>query len=450
MSLRLRIQLVLTVLTLGFAALLVAMQVQDTRRGVHEEIETSSRVTAQLLARVGWVYEQAGLPGMLGFLERLGRVRATEIELRAADGRLLYASPPSQYKAGRDAPAWFAQLVAPRIETRSIALPGGQMLIHADASRATLDGWEDLLRMLALAAGGLALANLLAVWIARRITQPFGVLLDGLREMERGDYRIRLPALAGREGRLMSHAFNAMAQAVEDNEVQRLAAAEARARLDENRALAHSTERRIEEERAAIARELHDELGQQITAVRSLALVLEKRAAADADSATAARLIGETAARMYTSVHELIPRLRPLALDRFGLADALGDLIDDLRIAHADIGFDYDAGTLPDPLPGPVATAAYRIAQEALANAVAHAHARRIGLALRLDAGELCIEVRDDGLGLAADARDKPGHWGLIGMRERAEALGGRLLLASGDGAGLTLAARLPLDGGAV
>jgi len=444
MSLRLRIQLVLTALTLGFAALLLVLQVQDTRRSVHEEIETSTRVTGQLLGRVGWVYEQAGLPGMLGFLERLGRVRATEIELRDAGGTQLYSSPPSPYKAGRDAPQWFARLVAPNIEPTAIALAGGRLLLRADASRATLDGWDDLLRMLAFVAAGLALANVLAVWIALRITRPLQTVMDGLREMERGDYRTRLPALPGREGVLMSHAFNAMAQAVEDNEAQRLAAAEARARLEENRALATTTDRRIEQERAAIARELHDELGQQITAVRSLATVLERRAGADADSAQAARLIVDTAAQMYTSVHEMIPRLRPLALDRFGLRDALGDLIDDLRIAHPDIEFSFETDALPDYMVPAVATAAYRIAQEALANAVTHARARHIALALRGGA-ELRIDVNDDGVGLDAAARHKPGHWGLIGMRERAEALGGALLLASIDGGGLALSARLPL-----
>ncbi|WP_051377707.1 histidine kinase [Derxia gummosa] len=460
MSLRLRIQLVITALTLAFAAALLVQQVQDTRRSVHEEIETSSRVTAQLLARVSWVYEQAGLPGMVGFLERLGRVRATEIELRDAGGKPLYASPPSPYKAGRDAPAWYARMVAPSIETREIEFAGGKMFVHADSSRAVLDGWDDLLRTLALVAGGLAGANLLAVWIAWRITRQLQVVMDGLRAMEGGDYRTRLPELPGREGRLMSHAFNAMARAVEDNEAQRLAAAEARARLDENRALAHGTERRIEEERAAIARELHDELGQQITAVRSLALVLEKRVGTDADSAAAAKLIGETAAQMYTSVHELIPRLRPLALDRFGLVDALGDLVDDLRLANPGIGFEFGAAPLPDTLPGEVATAGYRIAQEALANAVRHAGASQIALTVRVEADSatpegdacgaapdaLCIDISDDGAGLASDARQRPGHWGLLGMRERAEALGGRLLIASCEGAGTRIGARLPLD----
>jgi HAMP domain-containing protein len=172
--------------------------------------------------------------------------------------------------------------------------------------------------------------NLLAYWLAGRALRPLRKVVDGLRDMERGAYHTRLPDLPGREAQVMSHAFNAMAQAVEDSVAAKKVAAEATEKLAENRELTQIIQARIEEERGAIARELHDELGQSVTAIKSVGLSIVQRAAGkDPDIEHAARLVVETAGQIYDVVHHMIPRLRPLALDRFGLADALGDLLGD-------------------------------------------------------------------------------------------------------------------------
>jgi two-component system sensor histidine kinase UhpB len=202
----------------------------------------------------------------------------------------------------------------------------------------------------------------------------------------------------------------------------------------------------IEEERRIIARELHDELGQSITAIKSLGLSIVQRSESLAkDVGPAAQLIVDTAARMYDAVHQMIPRLRPFALDDFGLTDALQDLVAEARPRHPAVELALEIGQLPPLLGDTLATSAYRIVQESLGNALHHAAASRITIAVGADAGDLLLRVEDNGRGLPADWQ-RPGHFGLRGMRERAAALGGRFELLTGAAGGVSVSARLPLN----
>ena len=118
MSLRLRINLIVGTLTLLFVAGLVAQQFGEMRQSVGEEVAAANRVAAQLLNRLMWGYAGRGPEVLLTALRDLGRVRSNEITFTDREGRVLYRSPPPTYKAGRDAPDWFARLVAPRPTTQ--------------------------------------------------------------------------------------------------------------------------------------------------------------------------------------------------------------------------------------------------------------------------------------------------------------------------------------------
>ena len=103
MSLRLKINLVFSLLTFLLFAILIVVEVVATRNSVSEEMEASGRIATQLLTRVGSFYAQNDLPGLVNFLNDTGRVRANDIRLYDQGGSLLYQSPPSIYKAGRNA-----------------------------------------------------------------------------------------------------------------------------------------------------------------------------------------------------------------------------------------------------------------------------------------------------------------------------------------------------------
>lgn len=455
MSLRLRINLIITALIVAFTLALTALEIYSTRASVGEEIEAASRVTTQLISRVVEISNTAGTDGMLDFFRQLGRVRANEIRLIDASGEELYRSPKSAYKAGRSAPRWFSQLVSPPLYSRVIDLPNGRIEIRPDATRAVLDGWDDLLWLLGVALMAFVLSNLLMFWLAGRALRPLNTVVSGMHELQHGNYAVRLPKMSSTEMQKIGLSFNQMAQAVADSAKVRQAEARTRAELAENRALTEEIQSRIEQERGAIARELHDELGQQITAIKTLGLSIAQRSAGkDLHSEQAARLVMSTADQIYDVIHHMIPRLRPLALDHFGLSAALDDLISDWRGQHPGIQFEWHNRLGTRVLPEKIATAAYRIVQEAVTNALRHSGADRIRIELHTTTEMLTIEIIDNGVGLPRDWLKK-GHFGVIGMQERAQVLGGSLELApagadtgssAGRGPGLAVRAQLPIE----
>src|SRR6202034_4279348 len=428
-----------------FIGTVVYQQVQDTRSSVREEIEGSNQVAAQLFTRVSWVYDVAGLRGMLSFLDQLGRVRANDVSLYDPAGKLVYSSPPPTYKSGRDAPRWFDRLVSPSVQREEIRIGDGRLAVQANSSRAVLDGWDTLTRLLWIGAIALAVINVVVFWLTGRVLHPLQTVIKGLQRMEQGDYEARLPILTGKEGRLMSLAFNRTAQAVADSAAAQKVASEARQRLQENRELTKMIQSHIEEERRSIARELHDELGQSITAIKSIGLsILQRPDRHDERVSEAARLIVDTAGHMYDAVHEMIPRLRPFALDSFGLGDALSDLASEWRTRHPGLELRLHIDAALPELDDAVTTCAYRIVQEALINALRHAAASRILVSVTAEAGELVVRIDDNGVGLSS-GWEQPGHYGIRGMRERAAVLGGTFELLAGQDGGTQVVARLPL-----
>ncbi len=460
MSLRWRVQLLVTALLIAFTAAFAAIQIVNTRNSVREEISGATQVAARLLARIASAYAPTGPSGMQDFLQQLGRVRANDLTLFDNAGKALYHSPASTYKAGRAAPAWYAALVAPQIATREIPVGAGRLVVRPDASRAVLDGWDELGTAMAIALIGFVLSNLLLLVLTGQALRPLLQIKVGLNAMERGQYGVRLPPMPTREMEHIGQSFNRMAAAVAGSVQAREAEAHARAELAENRALTGIIQRRIEQERGAIARELHDELGQQVTAIKAIGLSIAQRTAAhDAESEQAARLVMKTADDIYDVLHLMIPRLRPLALDQFGLGDAVDDMVSDWRAQQPQLRFDVRVADLPDALPEPIATAAYRIVQEAVNNAIRHAGASGIAIEIGpvqsatgdthepdggADVADLRVAVIDDGRGLPEDWA-RAGHFGLLGMRERAELIGGRLDLLTPPAGGVQVIAWLPL-----
>ncbi|HUL47536.1 MAG TPA: ATP-binding protein [Steroidobacteraceae bacterium] len=444
MKLRTRLNLVLTGVTAVFVAALVADEIRDTRSSIREEIEAANRVAVQVIGQLAVAYSEAGgEPAVRRLLEQLGHVRANEITLRNSSGQLLYRSPPAVYKAGRNAPAWFTRLLAPHPARQGFELADGtQLMIEAQPSRAILDAWDDLTRLVILAAATLLVLAVLAFWLAGRALAPFPVIVDGLERLMRGDLTYRLPRLSGAEAHAIGSAFNRMAQAVANNVQAEREAREARARLEERRDLALVVEQNVEEERRLIAHELHDEFGQSVTAIRSLAMAIATQSA-EPSSVSAARLVCEEAARLYDALHGLIPRLVPPALDTLGLGASLEGLVRDWQQRHGAPTLSLRQQLLPD-LGASVSLAAYRVVQEGLVNAVRHAHASRVDIDVSSTAESMTVALTDDGVGLPAQW-SRPGHFGLRGLAERVEHLGGSLEVRNVEPHGVCLTAHIPL-----
>ena len=269
LSLRLQINLIVCALTALFVAALLALKVAGMRQSVHEEVVAAHRVASQLLNRTVWGYAAQGPQALQAWLEGVGRVRSTDITLLDPRGRVLYHSPPSAYKAERNAPAWFDALVSPSPSVQSITFPSGTLTVRANASRAVLDAWDEAVVLMGVSVALLLLVNALVFWLVGRAVQPFRHIVTGLNRLEGGELDVTLPRLAGTEAAAIATAFNRMTRVLRENLENERRALRAERELSDNRELARWVESQVEQERRTIARELHDELGQSVTALRS-------------------------------------------------------------------------------------------------------------------------------------------------------------------------------------
>lgn len=442
-GLRAQVNGLVGVLTVLFVAWLLVLKANNLRDSVKEEVVAANRVATQLLNRTAWLYAAQGTPGMLAFLNGVGRIRSNDVTLSDAQGRVLYTSPPSPYKPGRNAPEWFARYIAPEPLMQAYEFPDGRLEVTANASRAALDAWDALLHFAAMALGLLVALNALVFWLVGRAVRPFGRIERALGELESGRFDVRLPPLRGREAAAIGSAFNRMVAQLRAHIDTEKRAVLAERRLVDSRELAHWLDHHIEQERRSIARELHDELGQSVTAIRSLALAVARRVD-DAEARQAAQLIADESSRLYDAMHGLIPRLAPLVLDSMGLSAALQDLAERTRRAHPDLQLSLQQPPELAPLQPEAALALYRAAQEGLTNALRHGAAKRIELRLWSEGDMLRLRLRDDGRGLPAQWQERPGHHGLRWLEERVGSLGGRLSVQPAAPQGVELEVWLP------
>lgn len=233
-----------------------------------------------------------------------------------------------------------------------------------------------------------------------------------------------------------------------DITARRRAEAELREAGRRHRALARQLLEAQEGERRHLAHELHDELGQTLTAIK-ITLQAARRVADDATRLHLDECIS-LAEKTLSQVRHLSVDLRPAALDRLGLVPSVRGLLE--REAQRNgLATHLEADVTTPRLPADVETACFRIVQEALTNVVRHSRAREVWVGLHESAGELRLSVRDDGIGFnveAAQDRAACGEsLGLLGLHERVQVVGGRLEIASAPGEGTSIAVRVPLAG---
>jgi PAS domain S-box-containing protein len=199
-----------------------------------------------------------------------------------------------------------------------------------------------------------------------------------------------------------------------------------------------------ENERRAIARELHDGAGQALTCMMLDLGALARDTNDRPVIAAKIRRLSEATDGLLSEMHTLAANLHPAALDRLGMVAAVRQLVSsvqgtvDVILQVEDLGFD-GRRLAPD-----LEVAVYRVVQEALSNAIRHARASRIGVVMQIIAGRLLVTIEDDGVGFKVEP-PVDGHLGLLSMHERIAILGGNLTIESSPGAGATIYVEVPL-----
>ena len=229
---------------------------------------------------------------------------------------------------------------------------------------------------------------------------------------------------------------------------ERVAAdAELRASRDELRELGAAAHMAREQETSRIARELHDELGQQLTMLQMD--VAWCRAQASAGTSTVAAKLERMDSLLRSTIastRRIASDLRPLLLDDLGLVAALEWLVQNFS-QRTGITCTLSVDRPHIELPMARASALFRIVQESLTNIAKHARATRAEVVLAHEPGRLAVHVRDDGIGFSAAPARRADSFGLLGMRERASFLGGSFSITGVPDAGTTVEVHLPLDG---
>jgi excisionase family DNA binding protein len=201
-----------------------------------------------------------------------------------------------------------------------------------------------------------------------------------------------------------------------------------------------------EEERKSLSRELHDETGQVMTALKLGLGMLRRDAACTEEMAAAIDNLCTIAEEAAESLHRLALNLRPASLDRYGLVPALQGYIAAFgKQTSIRLELVLPAGP-QERLPANMESALYRIVQEALTNVARHAQAIRASVMFQRREHTVVVLVEDDGMGFDVEEAFRKGRLGLLGMRERAAMLGGQLTIESEPGNGTTLIVEVPLD----
>lgn len=226
-----------------------------------------------------------------------------------------------------------------------------------------------------------------------------------------------------------------------------LGSAETSQLLEERRTFAVAAQAIREEEKARLARELHDELAQSLTALKMDTIWVRDHASFVPETVTAKlNEMVEMLDRTVAATRRMAADLRPLMLDDLGLAPAIEWLASNF-MQRCGVPCTLSVNDeLELELPEPYATAVFRIVQESLNNIAKHAAASQVMVTLDKTQDAVRLRVQDDGCGFFSDGARKPQSLGLMGLRERAQLLGGSVAISSARGKGTTVEVSIPLD----
>ena len=200
-----------------------------------------------------------------------------------------------------------------------------------------------------------------------------------------------------------------------------------------------------EDERLALARELHDDMGQTSTAIRTEVAVLQRIGRLHPEADASVKRISESAQHLSQMTRQMLHRLRPPALDSMGLEQALIALCEVWQNSNQKSLCEFNASALPEGLNDYACVTVYRIVQEALTNVTRHANAKHVKVQLTLYEQGLHLNIEDDGRGMA-DTQAVHQGFGLLGMQERVASVAGHMTISSKLGQGMRLAIKIPKE----
>jgi two-component system, NarL family, sensor histidine kinase UhpB len=430
--------------TVTLAALVISLvlPLESVRSDVARETDASMQL-AQLLLDVQHAVGAAGgsAEARLAATNEIRRahdLRHVRVSLVDDAGALLATSPAEDPQVGRITRALLSS--SPRA---TLTYPVTYRAVPLGALRVSSNPMSEFAEIEQRVAGDLTLLTLVLLALGaaiystvRQVLSPIAQVQAALASLQAGNFETRLPRFRIKDVDDISQRFNQCAAAMQEAAAQR---------RDLNRRIIEAEE----EERRRLARELHDELGQSLTAIKVDAAYIAREAANSSPKIVAsAHGIERLSSDIMELIRSMLARLRPHGLETVGLRETLRDLVNGWQVRVADrfrCSLTVEGGV--DVLAPDLSITVYRLIQECLTNAVRHSRARMIAIKLSVneDSRRVLVDVTESEV-IAQGAEVGSNGTGLLGMRERVEAQGGELNVEINDAGGLSLHAWMPVE----
>jgi two-component system sensor histidine kinase UhpB len=433
-TLRYQINTRILLLSVCVFAVGAVMTLWHAKRAVEQEMQSSIHLATQLItfelsqnhARTQWLAQ----------LNALKETRHLHIQLKEPSGNILTVPIRQNLPTLETPPRWFVNLVAGQsveIE-RTLSTTDGNaliMLIKANPLNEISEVWDESLAFFGLLCSLIFLVFVTIHVILSRVLKAISIIVQRLARVEQGDYQTQLPHFSSEDMNQIARAMNHL--------IEKLNASQ-----QENRALTQHTLAIQEEERQRLAQELHDELGQSLTAIKVMTVTVAKLDnGANALIKQSTDHVVSICDHLMHVVRSMMQQLHPLVLTQLGLKAALDDLTThwqkryDLHIlfrCHCDIAL----------LPETMCIHIFRMVQEGLTNVVRHANASSVTIDLSIDDNhQLHLIMCDNGQG--CDAQHIQKGFGLLSMRERVRSLQGEFHIQTQPQQGMAIHIHIPL-----
>ena len=551
MSLRLRLNLLIALIMILFLIGLSITLMKSSKKAIEEGVESSHRVSLQLLdtfitssvQNPEWGYTHQVIQP---FLVELGHVRSNIISLYDLNNHLLYQSPTSTYRQEITPPTWFKNYMTPPQEINAKIIKYGRLIVQSDPDGAIREAWYHTRSFIYISLIVFLLINIFIYMLLGRWLSSINPLLKGIEDFGRGNLKTRLPKFDVPDFQRIATNFNKMGQSLEKflNENKKLAlisqqtadaimildsdrkinfwnhsaenmfgfrkkevlgksvelivpknklgelksnlsythknkkiqnletkrltkskkmidvsisisplfdpdkkevigdivsmrdisekltAEKSKKALDQNRKLTGIIRERIEDERRSLARELHDELGQYVSAIKIFTQNIKNQAKGNELIATSAESVTSAANQIYDGMHNIIRKLRPGSLDNLGLVETINDLVGVWQKQYPAIKVIFKHNKVEN-LSEEISINIYRIIQEGMNNCLKHADASEVKIDLMANKRFLKLTFSDNGKGFDTNILKASKQFGIVGMRERIQGLGGKFELQS-------------------
>ena len=443
MSLRIRLNILITTLLIILFLCSSFYTISHARNSVHSEVESSTQLALQLIQAASvFLLPNSDEQKQVKFLRKLTEldtIRHIHIEIRSPTDVLIPAEDNILFLKS-DAPRWFVNLVKPPATEirRWLYTPVTSpidVLIKPDPLDEIHESWIETRNILIFLSIFIILVNALIYVAIGLYLSPIEKILDGLSSIKKGNYKLKLPHFRLPELEKISQQFNHMTQVLLETKAR-------------NQLLTKRSLEIQEEERRNLSQELHDELGQTITAIKAVAVSISNKTTLEKRYINSSvKTIVEYSDHVYQVAKNMMHRLRPSVLDEFGLVKALQNMIDEWNDNQGDIFCDFTFLDVPTDLSESLKINIYRIIQESLTNTLKHSNASQATVTIkkdRLDNTErINLKIEDNGIGIDQD-KIIP-SFGLLGMRERVEMNGGIFEFESSAGNGVKINIFVPI-----